>query len=259
MRNMGGMALGAAALVFAASAVVFGATVVKAVWVEEVLVPGGLASPPGQGESAGLAVADAPPSNKSDGFPRRIIYPQVTNDEILDAVNQDLFQPHRTPPLERYLLPSERVAPVGDPRGNRRRRGPNLRIVGTAIAGELALALVQLEDSIPFAVLLGEEVEGYMVAVVDEESVTFTVEGAEFTFPVVEPQRNRRSNNRNSNTRNQSNARELDAALQQRVQQMLQGLQRGQMQRGGQGQMPVIRELVIRPGGGGGGGGGSLS
>jgi hypothetical protein len=204
------------------------------------------------------------------------VFDQVSNDEILEAVNQDLFQPDRTPPLERYRLPSEREAPAQN-RDSRRRREPNLRIVGTAIAGDLALALVQPEDSIPFTVLLGETVDGYLLAAIAEEAVTLTRDGDEFIYPVVEPQQSRSSNNRDRNARNRASTEEAARALTERVQQMLQGMQRGQMMRGGvtlQGrEIPIqfvpgvaIERLpggrtsatIVRPRGGGGGGGGDL-
>ena len=271
MRNFGGMALGIAGLVFAVSAVVFGATVVDAVRVEEVSVspdPVGMAA-------AGSEASNAPArfEGKPQGSLRGTIYPQVSDREILDAVNQDLFQPDRTPPLDRYLFPNERATPIQNSRNDRRRREPNLRIVGTAIAGDLAIVMVQLEDSIPFAVLLGEEVDGFRVAAVGEESVTLTGDDSEFTLPVMEPQRGRSSNNRNRNARDQNATEDAARALTERVQQMLQGVGRGQMMRGGaaSGDVPGFRfqpSVPVqnpgggqlpnrggRPGGGGGSGG----
>jgi hypothetical protein len=285
MRSIGGMAVGVAGLVFAGSAVVFGSTVVDAVLVEEVQVASDVPSGPhgveeaGEGEEAtpGLeAEIPDPPTSVAEGLQGSIwgqAYPQVSNDEILAAVNQDVFQPDRTPPMERYLLPSERSAPVQSSRDDRRRREPDLRIVGTALAGDLALALVQPDDSIPFAVLLGESVDGYLLAGIDEESVTLTRDGEEFTYPVVEPQRARSSNDRNRNSRNQATNEAAAQALTERVQQMLQGLQRGQMMRGGgQVQRGGVTDVAVpiriqipgattvttrarRPGGGGGEGG----
>jgi hypothetical protein len=201
-----------------------------------------------------------------------VIYPQVTDNELLGAVNQDLFQPDRTPSVDRYLLPSERVAPETSSRNDRRRREPDLRIVGTAIAGDLALALVQPDDSIPFAVLLGETVDGYTLAAITEDLVTLVRDDQEFTFPVVEPQRGRSSNSRDRNSRDRNSTEDAARALTERVQQMLQGMQRGQAVRGGRGtgdvqfrfSAPLVIErggtggratpIVVRPRGGGGGG-----
>jgi hypothetical protein len=234
MRSLGGMAVGIAGLVFAGSVVAFGATVVDAVLVKEVPIPS---------EPASTAESDSGVAGDRQGSLQGVIYPRVTNNEILDAVNQDIFQPDRTPSLERYLLPSERDASVQNSRDNRRQREPNLRIVGTAIAGDMAIALVQLDDSLPFMVLLGEVVDGFVVAAVYEESVTLTGDGAEFTFAVVEPQRGSSSDNQDRNTRNEASTQAAARALNERVQQMLQqGMGRGQMPTRG-----------VRPGGGGGG------
>jgi len=114
-------------------------------------------------------------------------YPRVTEAELLDAVNQDLFQPNRLPsPLE-YRLPAERMPGPVVQQDARRRRGPELRVVGAAVMGDRALALIQVDDSVPFAVLLGETVEGYTLAAVDEESATLTSPTEDLTLPVVEP------------------------------------------------------------------------
>jgi len=277
MKSMSGVAFAVAAAAFGVSAVLFGASVFGAVRTDDVPVLSEAVSQsvrtPEPLEVAGGSELEVSPNPMlaSEQSLRGINYPQVSNDEILGAVNHDLFQPDRTPPIQRYLLPGERAAPVRNSGDNRRQREPGLRIVGTAIAGDLAIVLVQLDDSIPFAVLLGEEVDGYMVAAVSEESVTLLGNDSEFTFPVVEPRRGRSSdNNRSRNTRN-SNATETAAqALTERVQQMLQGMGRGQMQRGGNPsgfQIPRVIELPAgaqiptrggRPGGGGLGGGGGI-
>ncbi len=301
MRRIGGTTFVVTALIFLASAVAFGASVVNAVRVgevpesatdgpENVVGPGGesdaVVDPVGesQEERAGEPMApsrepDAEPTVRVAASPESTLrghhYPQVSNGELLEAVNRDLFQPDRTPPLERYLLPSQRETSAPLSRDNRRRREPELRIVGTAIAGDLALAMVQPDDSIPFAVLLGESVDGFLLAAIEEESVTLTRDGDEFVYPVEEPQRSRSSNSRDRNTRNRAATEEAAQALTERVQQMLRQLQqRGGaalqqarpvqlqfvpgvdvIQRGGQGG----RTVTIRPRGGGGSGGGEGS
>jgi predicted membrane GTPase involved in stress response len=53
--------------------------------------------------------------------------------------------------------------------------------------GDLALALIQVDDSVPLAVLLGESVGGYTLAAVDQESATLTSLSETLTLPVVEP------------------------------------------------------------------------
>ncbi len=275
MMRFGGATIGVAALVFLTSAVAFGVAVVDAVRVQDVQA---LSVPPSQPEEAaplkesqvGVQVAQGPErSFRADA------YPLVTNDEILEAVNRDLFLSDRTPLLDRYLLPNERMGSATGSRNDRRQREPNVRIVGTAISGDRAVALVQVDDEAPFAVLLGEDVDGYLVAAVDAEGVTLTGEGGEFTYPVVEPQTARNSNSRDRNSRNQAASEDVARALTERVQQMLQGMGRGQgqMGRGGSaptdisfqlqerlqqlqsgGQLPGNVIIRTRPGGGGGGG-----
>jgi len=289
---MGGTAVSVAWVVFAAAVVVFGSTLIAAVRTDVTSAPEvvrGQVQPepesPGLGsggevaDSGGggdrLPMAEVPQESQGPApvsVPetwRGGAYPRVSQEEILEAVNEDLFQPGRVPPPERYRLPAQRPD-VGLASGTeRRRREPNLRIVGTAIAGDLAIALVQLEDSIPFAVVVGEEVDGYTVASVREESVTLTDADDEFVFPVVEADLSRSSNSGNRGSRG-DNARVDDATriLQERVQQLLQQMGRGQMGRGGNnpgidvplrvqtmpgGTLPPNVIIRTRPGGGGGG------
>jgi hypothetical protein len=295
MKNMGGTTFLVIALIFAASAVVFGATVVDAIRVGEVpaSTETGLEATPqsAQGDEEHRSPEEGLVPEGGVDMDARVryaaalerplpgpAYPRVTDDELLEAVNQDVFQPDRTPPLERYLFPGEREVPGRGSQDNRRRRNPNLRIVGTAIAGDLALAMVQPDDSIPFAVLLGEEVDGYLLAAIDEESVTLTRDGDEFVYPVREPQRGRTSSDRGRNARNRASTEEAARALTERVQQMLQGMRWGQGVRGEAmelqpnvffrtpegviirgGETNVARPVTIRlrnPRGGGSGGGG---
>jgi len=277
MNGLGRMAVPAASLLLAAAGVWFGATVWGAVRTDVTPLEGSSMGRPSVAPGDPMRVAEAVPPDSGE---TRIlqtaegVYPQVSQDEILQAVNEDLFQPDRLPPMERYRLPAERPD-LGIASGNdRRRREPNLRIVGTAIAGDRGIALVQLEDSIPFAVWVGEEVDGYTLASVREDSVTLVGPEDEFVFPVVEADLRRSSDTRGRNSRG-NNAREedLNRALQERVQQMLQQMGRGQMNRGGvvgpgiavpldparleelrqSGQLPPNVVIRTRPGGGGGG------
>jgi hypothetical protein len=290
MRGFGGTTMVVAALVFGISAVVFGATVVDAVRVDpEVTTAPEVASEVPAGETVAMAAEPASLENSDPGGVQDLtpelqplqgmVYPKVTETEILGAVNQDLFQPDRTPSLNPYLLPSERPAPRQESRNTRRQRQPDLRLVGTVISGDMAFALIQTEDSLPVVFMLGETVEGYTLAMVTEGNITLTQGEAEFTYPVVEPDRPRQSNNRdrNNNTNNRgrtTNASQDAAALQQRLQQAIQGMNvqgdRMMFQRGGtlpgQGGVQVIElgtgttgtrtTVTVRGRGGGGGGGG---
>lgn len=170
--------MGAAGLVTAAAAMVFGATLTEAIRVEE---PGVRPQAP----PAAVALAGHP-QERVTGDPVGP-YPRITQTELLDAVNHDLFQPDRLPPLEAYRLPGERVSVAVAQQDPRRRRGPELRVVGAAIMGDMALALIQVDDSVPLAILLGESVEGYTLTAVDQEGATLTSLTENLTLPVVEP------------------------------------------------------------------------
>lgn len=269
MKNERGASFWAVAVIFIAALIGFGASFLKAVRVD---ADPGRDRAGGSGEAPTMSEPEAPvveEESEPTGTPPGVQYPRVTDSELLDAVNQDLFQPGRTPPLERYRFPSERATSLQASRDDRRRREPNLRIVGTALAGELGIALVQLADSIPFAVVLGETVDGYLVASIYEEGVTLTRDDALFDLPVVEPERGSSSGGRDRSGREQRAIEDAARALQERVQQMIQGGGRGQMGRsvpigmtGPAAPFQIPRVIEIRrpgqtPSRGGGPGGGS--
>jgi hypothetical protein len=264
MRGLGGISLSAAGLFLAVAAVVFGATTVGALRIQELAVApentvragASTAGLEGSGEAFPQTVPGSgtvgpqggelrgPLTPGGPGRQRRGVYPRVTETEILEAVNRDLFQPDRLPPLERYQLPSERVARSVAQQDPRRRRGPELRVVGSAVMGDLALALVQVDDSIPLAVLLGESVEGYILAAVDQEGAVLVGETETLTLPVVAPLPT--SGRRAGDVQIQIDQRNLEA-MQERVQQLL----RGQMMNRG-----FPPGVANPPGRGGRGGGG---
>lgn len=290
MRRAGGVVMAVTALVFAASALTFGATVLDAVRVEGPSVAATPAGAPEETDVAGPSqgtgqtrgersstgeVAGRAPEPAGESL-AGIIYPRVTEDEILDAINHDPFQPDRTPPPERYVPPGARAEPETAARDDRRQRGPELRVVGAVVMGDqLALAMVQVDDSVPLALLLGESVEGYTLAAVDGESATLVGADETLTLPVVEAIHSASSTAQSARGRTQNNARDMEA-LQTRVQEMIRNLQqqRGMMGRGGGGQIPgtainlrpleivqpgidvpLTGRVIVRPRGGGGGGG----
>ena len=237
MRNDGGTAFWLATAAFIGAVLTLGGAMVGAVQVDDSSFH--RSAPEEPAEPVMDPQALLPGAEYTQGTP----YPRVSHDEILAAVNHDVFQPHRTPPAERYRLPNERREAGTPSRNDRRRRRPDLRVVGTAIAGDRALALVQPEDSVPFSVLLGEEVEGFLMAAVTEESVTFVRDGNVFQFPVVEPERGRSSRDRSRDDRGQRRSEEAAArALSERVQQAIEALR---LQRGQAGQGGVIRGLGV--------------
>jgi len=274
MRGMGRVFLGVAALILATTVVVFGATFVKAFRVDGAATAQGGAS--GELETPGALPDQEPPPPPTvpgeepastrepevqgpapdfgSGIRQGRSYPRVTQDELLDAVNQDLFQPDRLPPLERYRFPSERVSAEEPRQESRRQRGPEIRIVGSAIMGDRAVALIQVDDSIPMAVLLGERVEGYVLASVDRESATLVGLEGPMTLPVVEPLSGGQSTTRGA-------AVQVDPRDMQRIQGAVQEMLRRQMtgEMGGrafrEGEIQLRRANPTNRGGRGGGGG----
>ena len=259
MNGSGRFSRGAGAALLATTAVVFVVTMADAARIGDTLPATEGASPAELsevgsdapvgltgGEAAGSTGERVTPSQLQEGVaPRRLgIYPRVSQDELLAAVNQDLFLPDRAPPLERYLLPGDR--PVFAPRQQdpRRRRGPNIRIVGSAIMGETALALVQVDDFAPLALWVGESVEGYILASVEPEMATLVGADGTLNLPVEEPVL--RDQPRASPGEIRIEGRDLEA-LQGRVQDMLRN--QFLMQRGG----PQDRSPAARRGRGGGG------
>lgn len=174
MNGSNTIVLGVAVLALGGASIVFGATMTGAIRMTEVApASGGLTSS----------------SSRSDGGEPGATgpYPRVTDIELLEAVNNDLFQPDRLPALERYQFLSTSVPTPQQGEEPRGRRGPELRVVGSAVMGEAAVALVQVEDSVPVAVLLGERIEGYVLAQVGAESATLVGLDETLTLPVVEP------------------------------------------------------------------------
>lgn len=230
MKGQGTMAMLLGAVLLAAAAVLFAITTWAALRPPD--GPSGeAASLPAETETevTGLRNRDsAPPEDAAaaGGEDRAgadvygILYPRVSDEELLEAVNHDVFMPRRTPPLERYVLPGQRIGSrPEEAEAQRREPGPGIRVVGSAFSGGAALALVQVNDSIPLAILLGEEVGGYILTAVDEESATLVGDSETLTLPVVPP------SSWASSTAVGPQGATPDAqslqALQERVQQML--------------------------------------
>ena len=257
MRGTGGVTLGMTGSVFLASMVVFGATMVDALRVDgtpDVLAaPGGVGSAmplvpsATRGEASSVAGPRGAGAEGLDGV-RGIGYPRVRWDEILDAVNQDPFQPSRTPSPERYLFPSERSGSVAATRADPRRRGPELRLVGAAVGQDMGVAMIQVGDAAPLALLTGEFVEGYRLATVEVESAILEGELETLTLPLMaQLERGRASAQRGAAAPTaqgpQINPRDMEA-LQNRVQELLQGMGRGGGMGPGGGMGARLQEMV---------------
>lgn len=92
------------------------------------------------------------------------------------AVAAAPFQPDRTPPARRYGLPGE-----ADGRTASARRGPSLRLVGTAVRpGRLQLAAFRTADGRSLVVETGAEIEGFRILRVETGRVV--LEGPDSTM-----------------------------------------------------------------------------
>jgi len=159
--------------------------------------------------------------------------PRLPSIELNRAVNQDPFQPDRSAPAQRYVLPGQR-------RATRVEReptpAPEFRVVGAARIGPGGVALVQVDrGDVPIAVNVGESIEGYRLVSVTDEGATFegavvTAEGGSWPLSVLQPraERRRNDNNRDRNTREQAAQRAQRA--QQDVASQLQVLIQGSIQ-----------------------------
>ena len=102
MKSTGGLALAVGALAFAAAAVAFGATLADVVRNEGPGEPAPDVARTLPGDGSGSAAATDPPPTSAgvEEATQGTGYPLVSQDELLTAVSQDLFQPDRAPPPE---------------------------------------------------------------------------------------------------------------------------------------------------------------
>jgi len=154
--------------------------------------------------------------------------PMLRRGELQRAVSQDPFQPDRRAPAQRYVLPGQRFV-VAEAEVEET-EAPDFRVVGAARIGGGGVALVQVDrGDAPVAVSVGESIEGYVLASVTEEGVTWTTEGGgSSVVPIVEPRAERRSNNgRDRNSRGRDSERELQQRVQELQGQMLEMIRGG--------------------------------
>ena len=252
---------------FGGAVALFGIVLVDAMRVEtapQVAVPGqaatDLAGPVG---APAVALSDSPDAGArglESARPGRVFpdleawaaettSPRLPSIELDRAVNQDPFQPDRSAPAQRYVLPGQRRATRV---GREPTPAPEFRVVGAARIGQGGVALVQVDrGDVPIAVNVGESIEGYRLMSVTDEGATFegavvTAEGGSWPLSVLQPRAERRSrndNNRDRNTREQATQRaqqdvasQLQVLIQGSLQELLpQGGRAGFGGRGGRG------------------------
>jgi hypothetical protein len=150
----------AALSALSAAAVLFAAALVQAL----TLAPA--AAPP-------VAVAgqrpDAPVADTLAARPRVPSETTLQPGDIALAVDHDPFQPDRRRP-EPFRLPGEDVPSV--PMALEAPPPPDFRVVGTVVAGDAGLAVIEVADSAPRVMGVGESLLGYRLESVGATSAT---------------------------------------------------------------------------------------
>jgi hypothetical protein len=156
-----------ATVVTAVAAMLFSGAVVRA-WRVEPTSPAALYLRAGlRDEAAVPAHAGEPLTEKALGL----------------AADHDPFQPDRIRPAERYRLPGD-IEPAAAS-GPEPPPAPPFRVIGTAVTSTGGLAVVQVEETTPRVVAMGESLLGYTLESVDPESATLVGQGRSLTLPVT--------------------------------------------------------------------------
>jgi hypothetical protein len=200
-------------------------------------------------EPDGRPASVATPDRSAEALAAGNVTPSFPRTELRRAVSQDPFQPDRRAPARRYQLPGQRVVvtrpdfePVDD---------PDFRVVGAARMGSGGLVLVQVDEDEPIvAISVGESIDGYMLASVDEYGATLVRDGQSFDLSVREPERDEPRGNRGRQSESDRERETLE-----RLEQIQQQLGRGALQGRGTIVLPG-GQIAFPPLGGRGRGGG---
>jgi hypothetical protein len=114
----------------------------------------------------------------------------LSMEALLLAVESDPFRPDRRRAAARYRLPGD-VDPPPPPPPPEEPTPPPFRLLGTAIAGETGLALVQLADAPARLLATGEWLAGYRLHQVTSQSATMVSDERSITLLVPGPQAQR--------------------------------------------------------------------
>jgi hypothetical protein len=159
MRRSTDPGLFAAGALLALGVLVFGASIARAVNVDMPAVPAADDAPaalPVGGEGAGGDAAE-PPADAA-----------LPYEALMLAADHDPFRADRQRAPQRYLLPGESL-PEPEPPPPGPPPPPPFRLVGTAVTPGGGLAMLQLENTPPRMVAMGESLLGYTVARVSDE------------------------------------------------------------------------------------------
>jgi hypothetical protein len=184
----------------AAAALIFAATLVRALTVDATtppeaadqppmadVAPAAGAAPDGAPEEEGRVpaeegrasvplVREGPPAVQSATGP-------LTRDALMLAVENDPFQETRQRPPERYRMPGDPIEDAGPPPPP---PPPPFQVLGTAQLAAGGLAIMQIEDSPPRVLAVGESLFGYTLERVEGEVATLTGQGRTLSLTVAQ-------------------------------------------------------------------------
>lgn len=182
-----------AAAVCAGAAVLLGVTLVRALTVGP--MPAGPAGPLAPvtdhavlGSSPEDAVEVLPPGADAPMHSPEVVTPPaetrpLTMDALQLAIDNDPFREDRQRPPERYRMPGDAIEPQGPPPLP---PPPPFQVLGIAQSPGGGLAVMQIADSPPRVVSVGESLFGYTLDRVEGEVATLSGQGRILTLTVAQ-------------------------------------------------------------------------
>lgn len=201
-----GRALIGAAAFFTLALFVFGSALVRAM-----------------GSGPSLALPSSPPAR--DSSTAAAAASSLTMEALMLAVENDPFTPERTRAAERYRLPGD-VDPEPPPPPPEPPPVPEFLLSGTVVTSDGGLALIQVGESEPRMLALGDALEGYRLVSVTASGAVMSNEERQLQLRVPSPARvaqvadGGRGNDRNA--RNERNVRGRPSVDPRQMQQLVE-------------------------------------
>ena len=96
------------------------------------------------------------------------------------------FAPDRTRPAGRYQLPDERRPPTAVEPPSPPPPAPGFRVLGTVVAFDGGVAVIQVDDQPPRVLSLGEENSGYSVSAIQRRNIVLSGPAGDVSFAVAD-------------------------------------------------------------------------
>lgn len=178
----------------AAATLLFAATLVRALTVDATTPPGPADAPVTADARPAPGAEPAGPSDEEDrardavplvreGALSPAASGPLTRDALMLAVENDPFQETRQRPPERYRMPGDPIEDAGPPPPP---PPPPFQVLGIAQLAEGGLAVMQIEDSPPRVLSVGESLFGYTLERVEGEVATMSGQGRTLTLTVAQ-------------------------------------------------------------------------